>query len=316
MIDLAVRALFPEPPGADLVQAFRLHVATCGQPETFPRISTARPPKDGDLIVLHHPIDIDRRRRPESDMAPCPICSPQDPKYLKGGTLIWCDATSAVYAIGPKCSLTLWEDGRLNTAVNLFLQAEKEKQNAAVLRAELPKVAALRAWIASYQGLAEKLDRLHRSLAKDAPKLRGALSRALRTGTAATSSIKGIDFLRGGWNLAKDLSEADASLADVERAMGQDSKAFVIRLSATAVAQRLASLKAARATLTRTAERMAAAADFTARSNCEALGRLSKSESAPMNFKISHTASTMDLRSDAERWSGAVGIAPPSPVPA
>lgn len=315
MIDLAVRALFPEPPGADLVQAFRLHVATCGQPETFPRISTARPPKDGDLIVLHHPIDIDRRRRPESDMAPCPICSPQDPKYLNGGTLIWCDATSAIYAIGPKCSLTLWEDGRLNTAVNLFLQAEKEKQHAAMLRAELPKISALRAWIADHNSLAARLDRLHRGLSKDAPKLRGALSRALRTGTAATSSIKGGDFLRGSWNLAKDLAEADAALSGMQGAMGQDGDGFVLRLSATAVAQRLAQMKTARATIARTAERMNSAAAFTARTNCEALGLWSKSEAAPMRFKMAHTGSTMALRTETEQWNGSVGIPPPGPLP-
>lgn len=315
MKDLVERGIFPEPPGDDVVQAFRKHVKTCGQPETFPQISTARPPRDGELVVLHHPVHIDRRRRPEKDMAPCPICSPTTGKYLAGGTLLWCEGTSAIYAIGPKCSLTLWEDGRLDTAVNLYMRTAKERQNADALVDGLEKIGLLRDWVLAHRQMVERVDLLHRAFAKEASKLRRSLANALRTGSAATAHIRGFGFLRGGWRLSAELAAVDATLARLQPVEGADIDAIVARLSASAVSDRLAELKSSRLTLARTAERIRTAADFMSRDNCEALGRWSRDDGAPLKFRVSHTASTIELRTGDEVWRGAVGLALPQEVP-
>lgn len=312
---LVEMSVFPTPPDGELVMAFRKHVGATGQPETFHNISTARPPKDGELIVLHHPIDIERGKRPDSDMAPCPICSPGKPKYLTGGTLIWCEATQAIYAIGPKCSVTLWEDGRLNRAVNLYLQTESAKANASGLVAALALIPAQRTWISNHRSMAEKAERYQKNFAKQAPKLRGALSRGLRSKTAATAQIKGDNFLRGSWKLTNDLDMADLALGSAITAAGEDSEAYVLGLTPSGVSERLSKIKSPITTLKRTADRMADAAAFLSAKNCEHIGKWGASGTAPMSFKATYTASSIDLKTVNERWVGPLGLLWPSPLP-
>lgn len=112
LADLLLRPDFPSAPSDDLVARFRAHVRETGSPETFAQISTTKPPQDGAVVPLALKVTIPGKRRTMGRMAPCPICSARTPKWLENGTLIWCEATRAIYCIGPECWQGLWKDVR------------------------------------------------------------------------------------------------------------------------------------------------------------------------------------------------------------
>lgn len=306
MIDLLERPLFQSPPGEDVVAEFRRHLAETSRPESFPQISTTKPPKDGQVVVLYHPIDINRSRRPDKDMAPCPICSANVGKYLRGGTLIWCEASHAIYAIGPDCSETLWEDGRLNRAVNVYLQAERTKRNAVSLVEEVRAIGARRTWIVTQRAQVKRLSEIHDSLAREAPKLRGALSRALRTATS--TGVSGGGFLRGTWKAGRELDVADAALRRLLDLAGSDVEGWVENLAPRVVAEYLDEARRTTSVLKRIAGRAQEAAAFLSASNMERMAQWGRSGQAPMDFVAIRTGSSVDLRAGEERWRGPVGV--------
>jgi hypothetical protein len=67
---------------------FLNHIRAVGLPDTWAFITHETPPEDGievilqDFVISRHLITIHGR-------APCPICSPSSPKYVKGH-LLWC----------------------------------------------------------------------------------------------------------------------------------------------------------------------------------------------------------------------------------
>ncbi len=312
------RSIFPTPPDAETVEAFKRHVRETGQPETFESISTSRPPADGDLQVLTEGVNIDINKRPDRDFAPCPLCSPDRPKFRHDGLLIWCEASSAIYCIGPQCGDTEMKSGRLSAAINVFRRSEKSRADARALAQLVRAAPALRSWIKSSTSSVEVVDRAHLALAKGCPKLRAALARALRPdGNAIVADrfasqtfgrIAGLTFLSGGWNNAKDLAEADAVLVRLEGLARNDPDGWSEGLADAPRAEHLRAATQALAKLKAVAVRATAASMFLASSNLDLLARWGAQAGAPVNFQVLSTATKIDVRHGAERAELPVGI--------
>ena len=91
---------FRTPPGQYLVEEFLAHIRQSGQSETFPGLHPGPIAKTEPFLLLR-PFEIDRRKRPEGDLAPCPMCQPN--KYLRG-SLIYLPDLKAIAAIGHCCA--------------------------------------------------------------------------------------------------------------------------------------------------------------------------------------------------------------------
>ncbi len=320
---LVLRSHFPEPPAQSLIAAFEDHVRTTGQPETFHAISTTKPPVDGDVEVLLEKISINKKLRPNGNGAPCPICSPTSPKYLSDGTLIWCAHTEAIYAIGPKCSLSIWTDNRLQTAKNVFRRSQKEREETAALFHHVRRADAFLQWIADHQGRASAAELAHREFARSMRTLRLALSRDIKTkgptlrssSGRALATVRGPTFLTGSWSMSRELSEAAASIRKATAEAGPDPQAWAEALAPTVRREKLKEIRAARQMLVRSAERMSAAALFLSQGNIEPLAIWSKLESSPIRFEVSHTSTKIEVRQGSDRWLGPLGLAMPDAVP-
>jgi hypothetical protein len=311
---LVERSLYPTPP-QEIAAEFKAHVARTGQPETFPTISTTRPPKDGAVQVLALGVDVDRNKRLGRTMAPCPICSAEGARWLNGGALIWCEKTAAIYAIGPRCYKTLWTDGRMDIAINEFLQSEREKTNKERLLAAALSAPALQSWIAAQRPTAKRFAELHAGFAKSVPRLRGALSRALKVGSAAVAAIKGRRFLTGAWQLEKKLTEADRILAALKHVAGGDAQSWVEGLSPRAVGQRLEEANRAREALDDVVACCDEGAAFLQPATIRALATWGSDPRCPVTFKAPSTATRVEFRTEHEHWSGQLGLRSCAPLP-
>ncbi len=96
--------------------------------------------------MLAEKISVNTALRLGGDMVPCPMCSHGKPKWKHDGSLIWCEATKAIYCIGPRCSGVTWEK-RLNVARNILRQTEKARADAAALVAVAGRAPAVLGWI-------------------------------------------------------------------------------------------------------------------------------------------------------------------------
>lgn len=320
-----LRAIYPSPPGEDLIAAFRRHVAQTGQPETFPTISTCRPPQDGTVEVLFHPVDLNRKTRPDKDEAPCAICSIDAPKWLHKGSLIWCDASQAIYAVGPGCSETLWKDGRMNRALNLFMEGERAKKDGMDLFHLARRAPRLLEWIDAHRLAARRAGAAHADLAKSARHMRRALALALKPDGFARDRgfladkmighVPGSAFLAGGWSLEADLDKAAAVLRQIPTGTEQELLAWIDGLAPSVRAKRLAEVKASREALIKVANRVHTASTFLMEHTIDVLVRWSKCENPPINFTIVRTGSRVEFRHKDEVWRGPLGYFAVEPVP-
>lgn len=319
---MILRNDFPKPPGDELRIAFRKHVASTGQPETFPRVSTTQPPKEGTVVVLEHPVDINRKTRLDRGMAPCPICSPDHGKYLNGGSLIWCEATQAIYAIGPRCSAHLWEDGRMNKAINLFKESEKAKADGIRLYHLVLRIPRLLDWIVRNRALASDVTNAHTSFAKDMRRLRGAMSRSLKASNGMAQDrgpwsdipigmVAGRSFLSGGWALGNDLDQAAAVLRSYPVISGEDLLQWIDSLTPSVRADKCKEIDGAREALARAEQRIESAATFLSPRNIEILGRWGRCEGAPITFTVTATTSRVTFREGDAMWQGPALLAHP-----
>lgn len=319
----SLHGIYPAPPGDALVADFRRHVAQTGQPETFPTISTTRPPAEGTVEVLMHPVDLNRKTRADKAAAPCPICSADAPKWLHKGSLIWCEDTAAIYAIGPDCSSTLWADGRMNRAINVFTEGQKAKADGIKLYHLILRIPRLQAWIIANRRLASDVTAAHSTFAKDMARLRGVLSRALKAsgGVAADRGpladipigvVGGRPFLSGNWTLGADLDQAAATLRAYPSLDGGDLQAWVDALAPSVRAEKGREIEKVRETLARAEERMKAARDFLSARNIEILGRWGRGEGSPTAFSVTTTASRVTFRAGEATWQGPALL--PSPT--
>ena len=92
---------FKERPSQVFVDQVCDHIARTGQPETHPELFRGRLDKAESFIQLKK-LEIDTRRRPEGDLAPCPRCHSQN--KFKEGWLVYLPERGAVAVVGNECA--------------------------------------------------------------------------------------------------------------------------------------------------------------------------------------------------------------------
>lgn len=316
LADLVLRSSFPRAPGDDLAARFRTHVRETGMPETFPDISTTRPPAEGAVIPLAMRVTIPGRRRTWGKMAPCPICSARTPKWIENGTLIWCEATRAIYCIGPNCYRTLWRDGRLDREINRRRRTLQEEENLAALSEAIEAAPAHVAWIRAHFAQARRVTQLHAGLATSAPKFRGAVSRALKGSPLASTLIGGHSFIRGRWALDEKLRQAETVwLRLMAQPLAEAYPDGVEVLAPRIVQERLVEILASQGQMSQVAQCIVEAAAFLSTESIQSLAKWGHAANAPIEFDAIHTATGVRIRCGQELWEGPVGLTLPAPLP-
>lgn len=320
---LVLRSEFPVPPGPEMVADFRRHVRETGHPETWEHISTTPPPEDGEVVMLAKGIEINPKLRRTGARAPCPICLPEGEKWLHDGALIWCEATEALYCIGPDCS-----EGELRrkllVARNVLAQTERERREMEALAQLARDAPAWLSWAQENRPLAASVEARHGQFAKALPKLRRTLARALKgiippevlSPKDPAALLRGGAFLGGGWRLQRDLEDAGRILRALPANDAGDPAAWAEALAPTLRTQRLAEARQAVHLLRRTHQRLIAAEAFLSEPSFQTLGRWSKHPEAPTDFELSWVGASATIRHREEFWRGPLTSSSPSALPA
>jgi hypothetical protein len=72
-------------PTSFFIEEVLQHLKKTAQPETMPGLYRNPIPKDANFYTIRK-ITLDRRKRPDGDRAPCPMCTPN--KFLEG-SFVW-----------------------------------------------------------------------------------------------------------------------------------------------------------------------------------------------------------------------------------
>lgn len=92
---------FSSRPGKYIIDEFLSHVRETDSPETFAGLYTA-PLGHGEPFEKLKDFEVNRKKRPDRDMAPCPMCHSPN-KYLNG-ELVYLPRLKALAAIGHECA--------------------------------------------------------------------------------------------------------------------------------------------------------------------------------------------------------------------
>lgn len=322
--ELVHRRKYPTRPPATLGADFRRHVNATGRPETYPTISTTKPPADTRVVVISE-IHVSKAVRGDETCAPCPICNSHGSQFLHG-LLIWCETSQAIYAIGMECGDTLFQAGLLDRAVADYKQQQREVSLDRVLLDALPRIRLLAAWADQYEQAAADADRLTRSFRRQLTGQISGLESAARSGgylsgldkdgqPAVLGKIGGAAFCLGTSQCVRDHRIARQYLAAVD--FGTDDE-VLDRLQAMSFKEKTtASTLAARARglLLKVAERLTDCWEFTRPENLVLLNQWGGQQRDRMSALGDGQKVRIDV--NGKHWfDRLVEVVRPGPVPA
>jgi len=152
------------------VEDVREHVRATGQPETHPDLFIGPIDRKEEFEILSR-IFVSKRKRPNLDMAPCPMCTPD--KFLDG-RLCWFPKREIVAVIGHCCA-----DHATNIeAKKRFRRLEDRDYEEGYLLAALPLVPGKLRQLEALRETACEARRLNRLIRKQAPGLKDAIVQA------------------------------------------------------------------------------------------------------------------------------------------
>lgn len=155
---------FRERPSGVFIQMVAEHIKETGQPETIAGLYRGKIDRAANFRILRR-IDIDRKKRPERDMAPCPRCG-RDDKFLEG-VLAWFPDLQFCAVIGHCCAA----HEALTAAEKEFKAREKRDHEEMFLLAGLPRLAAKAIAFAQLRSPAEEATRIFRKFRKEMPEI-------------------------------------------------------------------------------------------------------------------------------------------------
>lgn len=120
-----VKRIFDEKPEY-LKLDFLDHIRKIGLPTTWRHITNEEPPRDGIDVILQDFV-ISRAIITSQGYAPCPICSPVKPKYVKGH-LLYSRESRALYAVGHCCGHGFFGEGSLAKALNKNADSQRRRE--------------------------------------------------------------------------------------------------------------------------------------------------------------------------------------------
>ncbi len=155
-----VRRVFDAKP--EYLKASFLEHIRSGLPHTCSFITHETPPKDGIEVILQDfmiPKDVLSR----DGLAPCPICSPVKPKYVKGH-LLWSSESKLLYAVGHCCGHGFFTSDSLARALTRNSRAERRRRAEALIEANWTLPGELVAYWALLKPAVRDLDRVLKAL--------------------------------------------------------------------------------------------------------------------------------------------------------
>ena len=165
-----------------VIDAFIEHVRETGEPETFPSITTTTPPKNSPVRFIKRLPIIDRKKRRDGQEAPCAICSPTSPKFIKNGVLAWYPEEGAIRAIGPECGDTLFGGNHYAQAFADLKKREHEDWLVDFLTLNLTKLVSILAALNALEEAAIEALRLYKQLHQRVPRILKKLREIKRQG--------------------------------------------------------------------------------------------------------------------------------------
>ncbi|WP_425063183.1 hypothetical protein [Pyruvatibacter mobilis] len=102
-------------PDAEYLERWRDYIKKTGRPEMFEGVSTTPAPPEFPLELLSIEIPVPIAKREDQDKVPCPVCSPDSPKFTKG-RMAYFPMEKVVRFIGHKCAASHFRDGHYRMA--------------------------------------------------------------------------------------------------------------------------------------------------------------------------------------------------------
>lgn len=174
---------FSEKLSPNQVSEFKEHVRTTGMPESSHFISNS-PTSDLDGAEILTEFQIDRKKRPNLDLAPCPICSPFSPKYLNG-YLVWFPNERVTRAIGRECRRTV--SNKWDRAQRAFKIKKQNEAREKYLEAKLWRLPQLIADGESVLGVCNSHYKIWKSFRVECPAVVQGLRTHLSSGRLTVS---------------------------------------------------------------------------------------------------------------------------------
>ncbi len=155
-----VRRVFDEKPEY-LKSSFLEHIRG-GLPHTCPFVTHEKPPRDGIEVIVQNFV-IPRHVVGREGLAPCPICSPSAPKYVKGH-LLWSSDSKALYAVGHCCGHNFFTDGSLGRALTRNSHAERRRHAEEFVEANWRLPSELVTYWVKLRPVARDLDKVLKAI--------------------------------------------------------------------------------------------------------------------------------------------------------
>jgi|GEM_PF-2801090 len=95
--------IFEERPTDEYVEGWHQYISETGYPERFDYVSTSRPGDTDEVVLLSGELKVPTAKRGDHPLIPCPICSPDSPKF-KIGRMAWFPQEKVVRFIGHDCA--------------------------------------------------------------------------------------------------------------------------------------------------------------------------------------------------------------------
>jgi hypothetical protein len=152
-------------PSTILQDQWTKFIADTGQPELIPALEHGPIPKDTKYSILRK-VHIDRKKRPNRDLAPCPMCTKN--RFLHG-SLVFLYELGVSAVIGHCCA------DHVDIAEREYKAWRLQYWQEDYLLAALPYVAEKMETINQLRPFAEELQRIYRKIRRDASAFHGTL---------------------------------------------------------------------------------------------------------------------------------------------
>ncbi len=133
---MAVKAIFPERPGDEVVEEIREFVKAGNDPHNWRGHTHTKPPV-GARITYIGDLDLDPNRA-----SPCPCCSPGRAKFYHRGMIAYFPDEHVIRIIGPDCFKTLNPEGH-EAAMKHYEIEQKRRKEVEYLLNNLPAAGQL-----------------------------------------------------------------------------------------------------------------------------------------------------------------------------
>lgn len=147
----AVKAIFPERPGEEIVEEIREFVKAGNDPHNWRGHTHTKPPV-GARITYIGDLDLDPNRA-----SPCPCCSPSRAKFYHRGMIAYFPDEQVIRIIGPDCFATLNPEGH-EAAMKHYEIEQKRRKEVDYLLNNLPVAGQLEQALEEAIEVAEAID--------------------------------------------------------------------------------------------------------------------------------------------------------------